>query len=102
MPIPARPAPRIQFAGAIRLHRVYVDHLQRPLSGTVLVISREAATEGDAVIPAGPTPVNLVGGVLDIPLPPGRYRLLAQLRAADGSLVRDDREVVLAPDTKAD
>lgn len=102
MPIPARTAPRVQLPGAVRLRRIYVDHLQRPLSGTVLVISREPAAEGDMVIPAGPTPVDLSGGVLDIPLPPGRYRLVAQLRAADGSLVRDDREITLEPDQKAE
>lgn len=104
MPTPAHPVARVQFPDTVQLRRVYVDHLQRPLTGIVQVMAKERAASGDTVIPAGPTtPVELANGVLDIQVPPGRYRLRAQLRAVDGSLVNDDHEVTLgSPNRKAD
>jgi hypothetical protein len=95
MPAPALPQPR-NSAVMVRYRRLYRDLLDRPMTGTVTLTNATRVATADRVIPARTSvPVELVDGVLDVHLPPNTYRVVAQLRTADGEELTDQDTVTL-------
>lgn len=97
MPTPALPyePTRGTLTGAVPVRREYRDLVGRPMSGKVTIVAGARGTAGNAVVPAAPVTVELVGGVLDVQLLPGTYQLAADLRTVDGDRVDDVQELVL-------
>lgn len=96
MPVPALPQPRQVHPDMVVCRRVYRDTLHRPLTGTVTITALQRMTVGDTVIPASPASKDLVNGVLQVELPPGRYRFTGRLLTVDGAKVNDDEIVTVA------
>lgn len=98
MPDLALPTPRPRpLEDTVHLHRAYRDPLGRPLRGAVKITPARRSQNQDTVVPAVTVEVPLVGGILDVHMPPGTYRLSATLTSATGSSIVDDSEVTLTP-----
>lgn len=65
----------VNDSGRPPVHREYKDAFGRALVGVIVI--RDEATDASITRP-------LVGGVLDAPLQPGSYRLIASLTTVDG------------------
>lgn len=88
MPADALPEPRpmpVALPGAVPVRREYRDVLGRPMAGAVTVTPQSPADAAGVAVVAAPVKVELAGGVLAVSLPPGYYRLSADLRTADGA-----------------
>lgn len=96
MPADALPVPHPQsLAGTVNYRRSYLDTLGRPMRGDVTLTGSARSASGDAVVVPAPVAVPLVDGVLDVNLPPDVYRVVANLRTADGARVTDSDTVTL-------
>lgn len=94
MPADALPEPRrAPLPGTVPVRRVYVDALNRAMSGEVVVSGGDRADVGDHVVVPAPVTVPLVGGVLEVDLRPGAYKLTAKLRTVDGDKTNDVAEI---------
>lgn len=97
MPADALPIPQpVRLPGSVHYRREYRDILGRPLSGSATITGTARTDTGGAVtVPAAVT-VELVGGVLEVDLPPDAYTIAAALRTVDGVRATDTDEVTLA------
>lgn len=96
MPVDALPQPWPDpLPGRIRFRREFRDALGRPLTGKVTLTGRNGTSHGDVTIPPAPVEVQLVGGILDVALPPDVYRLSGRLSTKEGARVdvRDELTV---------
>lgn len=96
MPAEAKPIPGpVRLPGTVHYRREYRDVLGRPMRGTATVVGA-ARTElgGSVVIPAAVT-VEIVGGILEVDLPPDTYTIAANLRTVDGVRVTDTDTVTI-------
>lgn len=96
MPADALPIPwETALEGTMHYRREYRDILGRAMRGQVTITGTERTdTDGGVVLPA-PVTVELVGGVLEVDLPPDTYRLSAALKTVDGVRVTDSDTVTL-------
>jgi hypothetical protein len=96
MPVDALPQPHpVAVPGTVTYRHEYRDALGRPLRGTVTLTGRTGIVlDGLTVLPA-PVPGGLVGGVLEVDLPPDTYRLEGVLRTAEGVRVTVRDEITL-------
>lgn len=87
--------PNVPLTGSVRCYREYRDVLGRPLTG-VVTITGQTRTEvgGQTVLPL-PVLVEIVGGVLDVNLPPDTYSLVADLRTVEQARATDKATIVL-------
>lgn len=83
--------------GTVTLRRTYVDALNRPLTGSITLTGTKTTTNGGVVhLGAAPVTVALVGGLLEVDLPPDTYRLTAALRTVDGHRITSDETVTVS------
>lgn len=96
MPADALPVPRATpHAGAVRYRRAYVDTLGRPLTGRVAITGTTRREVGQTVVIPSAVMVDLVGGELDVSLPPDTYELTAALRNVDGERFAETTTITL-------
>lgn len=95
MPDPALPRARF-LPGQTIYVRHYVDALRRPMEGEVTLTPRGTHAIDDHVVVAAPVTVSLQLGSLQIALLPGVYRVRAQLKTVDGTLLVHEDEVTVA------
>lgn len=96
MPMDALPIPPARaHEGAVRLHREYRDALGRPMAGQVRIAGAARSQDGHRVVVQAAVGVELVGGVLDVQLPPGDYALTATLTTVDGNRADDTETLTL-------
>lgn len=67
--------------------RTYQD-VAGPMTGTVTITRRGQSDEE-------PTIVNIIRGAVAVDLPPGTYRVVAQLRTATGSRLVEEETITL-------
>lgn len=96
MPVDALPESWPEpLPGTAPLRREYRDILGRPLRGVVTITgSTRTEDDGRVILPLAVN-VELVGGVLEVDLPPDTYTLSAALRSVDGSRSSDAATVTL-------
>lgn len=82
----------------VTYRREYRDLLGRPMRGQVTVTGTTRWSSDQAVTLPAPVVVELVGGVLEVDLPPDTYSLVAALRTVDGERANDSDEVILSTD----
>jgi hypothetical protein len=96
MPVDALPQPHpVAVPGTVTYRHEYRDALGRPLRGTVTLTGRTGADLDGLTVPPAPVPGELVGGVLEVDLPPDTYRLEGVLRTAEGARVTVRDEITL-------
>ena len=83
------------IAGTVRHRREYRDALGRAMTGTVKFTGSIRHEQGQQiVVPAG-VDVQVVGGVLEVDLPPDTYAVRERLSAPDGDLVSNAYSLTL-------
>lgn len=83
------------LAGTVHYRREYRDILGRPMTGAVGITGTARSVNGEAVAIPAPVTVDLVGGVLEVDLPPDTYQLNANLRTADSLRATDVDTITL-------
>ena len=97
MPTPALPRQEpTPLANGVRLYREYRDMLGRPMDGKAVITGTARSEAGVVVVPAAPVTVDIVGGVLDVSLPPDTYTVVAELRTVERRSVSDSHTITLA------
>lgn len=97
MPTDAKPQERTgALPGTVPYRREYRDALGRPMDGTVTLTGQARTELGGIVVLPAPVTVELVGGVLDVHLPPDTYTLQATLRTVDRDRTADSDTVTVA------
>jgi hypothetical protein len=81
----------------VRYVATYQDAMRRPLQGSVTITPHPVHTTS-AALPPAPITVDITG-VLDVPLLPGTYDLVAHLRTAEQARVTDRRTITITEET---
>jgi hypothetical protein len=99
MPADALPIPTTASSaglpGAVTHRREYRDPLGRPMTGTATITGGTRTADGHTIVVPVAVPRPVVGGVLEVELPPGEYRIVAALRTVDGKRISDTHKVTL-------